>query len=324
MVLHAELALARQLVRQACAIAQVVANRDITPDTVIKKDKSPVTTADYAVQAYILHHLREKFPEDYFVAEEESLDLGDADQKELLQKISSALEEAGSPLSAEQIQSSLASGNYAGGGSKRYWTLDPIDGTKGFLRKEQYAIALALIEDGKVVLGVLGCPNLPTKAGEQGSVYFATKGQGAFSEGLLGEASTSISAQNISDPSQAIFCESVESGHSSHDHAAQIRERLQAKTEPVRMDSQCKYASVAMGTSSIYLRLPTRAGYEEKIWDHAAGVCVIEEAGGIVSDTLGEPLDFSLGRTLANNKGVIATAAGVHEAVVEAVKTVLA
>ena len=41
-----------------------------------------------------------------------------------------------------------------------YWTLDPVDGTKGFLRRGQYAVSLALIEDGKVVAGVLGCPNL--------------------------------------------------------------------------------------------------------------------------------------------------------------------
>jgi len=40
------------------------------------------------------------------------------------------------------------------------WTLDPIDGTKGFLRREQYAIALAFIRDGRVELGVLGCPEL--------------------------------------------------------------------------------------------------------------------------------------------------------------------
>ena len=42
-----------------------------------------------------------------------------------------------------------------------FWTLDPIDGTKGFLRGDQYAVALALIKEGKPVLGVLGCPNLP-------------------------------------------------------------------------------------------------------------------------------------------------------------------
>ena len=66
---------------------------------------------------------------------------------------------------------------HADGG--RYWTLDPIDGTKGFLRGEQYAVALALIEGGEVVVGLLGCPNLPDAAGGRGLLFTAVRGEGA-------------------------------------------------------------------------------------------------------------------------------------------------
>ena len=63
------------------------------------------------------------------------------------------------------------------------WTLDPIDGTKGFLRGGQYAVCLALIVDGRVVLGVIGCPNLPVKSAEpdgpRGCIFVAVKDQGA-------------------------------------------------------------------------------------------------------------------------------------------------
>jgi 3'(2'), 5'-bisphosphate nucleotidase len=63
------------------------------------------------------------------------------------------------------------------------WTLDPIDGTKGFLRGEQYAVCLALIVDAKVQLGVMGCPNLPVDAskpdGPRGCLFVAVRGQGA-------------------------------------------------------------------------------------------------------------------------------------------------
>jgi 3'(2'), 5'-bisphosphate nucleotidase len=65
------------------------------------------------------------------------------------------------------------------------WTLDPIDGTKGFLRGGQYAVCLALIVDAQVQLGVIGCPNLPydpTKpSGEvdHGCIFVAVRGQGA-------------------------------------------------------------------------------------------------------------------------------------------------
>lgn len=63
------------------------------------------------------------------------------------------------------------------------WTLDPIDGTKGFLRGGQYAVCLALVVDSVVQLGVMGCPNLPISSsdpdGQKGCLFVAVKGQGA-------------------------------------------------------------------------------------------------------------------------------------------------
>ena len=127
----------------------------------------------------------------------------------------------------------------------------------------------------------------------------------------------------MSDPAAAVFCESVESGHSAHDDSAEVARRLGVTAPPCRIDSQCKYAAVARGDASIYLRLPTRADYEEKIWDHAAGWAVITEAGGAVTDVRGEPLNFSIGRTLRNNKGVVATNGRIHDEVIAAVRAVL-
>lgn len=90
------------------------------------------------------------------------------------------------------------------------------------------------------------------------------------------------------------------------------------------MDSQAKYASIARADGDIYLRLPVGDGsYTEKIWDHAAGSLLVEEAGGIVSDAKGRPLDFSIGRTLQNNKGVVAAHKNVHGKVIEAVRKAL-
>ncbi|MFG0252299.1 MAG: inositol monophosphatase family protein, partial [Phycisphaerales bacterium JB038] len=114
-----------------------------------------------------------------------------------------------------------------------------------------------------------------------------------------------------------------ESGHSSHSDSAKIAEMLGVQAEPFRIDSQCKYAAVSRADASIYLRLPTRKGYEEKIWDHAAGSLVITEAGGRVSDVRGNPLDFGQGKTLKANAGVVATSAAIHDQVVAAVKAVL-
>ena len=62
------------------------------------------------------------------------------------------------------------------------WTIDPIDGTKGFLRGEQYAVCVSLIADAQVKVGVIGCPNLPIDPAhpEQGTgvIFKAVRGQG--------------------------------------------------------------------------------------------------------------------------------------------------
>jgi 3'(2'), 5'-bisphosphate nucleotidase len=92
--------------------------------------------------------------------------------------------------------------------------------------------------------------------------------------------------------------------------------------EPLRMDSQAKYAVVARGDASLYLRLPN-GDYRENVWDHAAGSLVASEAGGRVSDADGLPLDFTTGRKLTRNRGIVACAGPIHDAVLEAVRSAL-
>ncbi|EEY22069.1 3',5'-bisphosphate nucleotidase [Verticillium alfalfae VaMs.102] len=104
---------------------------------------------------------------------------------------------------------------------------------------------------------------------------------------------------------------------------AQIAQRLGITRPRVRMDSQSKYGSIARGAGDIYLRLPVSASYQEKIWDHAAGDLIVREAGGHVTDIAGQRLDFSVGRTLAKNKGVVAAPAAVHAEVLKVVQEVL-
>jgi 3'(2'), 5'-bisphosphate nucleotidase len=127
----------------------------------------------------------------------------------------------------------------------------------------------------------------------------------------------------VSDAADAVFCESVESDHSAHGDSSKVAGILGVRAAALRIDSQCKYAAVARGDASIYLRLPTRADYQEKIWDHAAGALLVHEAGGRVTDLHGRKLDFSLGRTLENNKGAVATNGSIHDRVIEAVQEAL-
>jgi 3'(2'), 5'-bisphosphate nucleotidase len=203
----------------------------------------------------------------------------------------------------------------------RFWTLDPIDGTKGFLRGEQYAIALALVEGGEVVLGALGCPNLGYEE-ETGALFTAVRGAASRVTSLWSASAPrrEVRVSRSGSLAEARFCESVESGHSNQDESAEIARLLGITREPYRIDSQCKYAVVGRGEASIYLRLPTRADYREKIWDHAAGKLVVECAGGRVSDIDGRALDFTRGRTLEANRGVVATSGAIHDAVLDAVR----
>ena len=319
-----ELSVAIAAVRKAGQICRAV-QQQITPETLEKKDSSPVTVADFAAQAVVCKYLGDAFPNDRVVGEENADELR-GDSSAMLGPIRKYIADADIEGSFDEICDWIDRGG-DDGASDRFWTLDPIDGTKGFLRKQQYAISLALIIDGEIVLGLLGCPNLPSEgvdqtSGNDGSLLYAIKGNGAFQTALFDDAASvvTVNASREDDFANARMVESVESGHSKHDAAADVKSALGIAAEPVRLDSQAKYAIVSRGDAEAYLRLPTRADYQEKIWDHAGGVIVVEEAGGTVTDCRGEKLDFSLGRTLANNKGVIASAGVDHEKVVAAVR----
>jgi 3'(2'), 5'-bisphosphate nucleotidase len=121
-----------------------------------------------------------------------------------------------------------------------------------------------------------------------------------------------VAVSQQKSPSLIRFCESVEAAHSSHGDAARISEHLGIEAPPARLDSQAKYGVVARGEAEAYLRLPRDEHYREKIWDHAAGLLVVTEAGGVVTDISGQELDFSLGHRLENNRGVVAASADLH------------
>jgi 3'(2'), 5'-bisphosphate nucleotidase len=114
----------------------------------------------------------------------------------------------------------------------------------------------------------------------------------------------------------------VEKAHGDLDAHRRIEEHLGMKGAAVRMDSQAKYGVLAQGDAEIYLRMPTRPGYREWIWDQAAGSLVIEEAGGRVSDAFGEPLDFTTGRRLQRNRGIVATNGALHPRLIDAIQRV--
>ncbi|KAK6797562.1 hypothetical protein RDI58_005264 [Solanum bulbocastanum] len=363
-----EVEIAVRAVHMACLLCQRVQENLLSESSEhvhSKEDDSPVTIADWSVQAIVSWVLSEAYGSNVSIVAEEDVEaLSKASAAGLLEAVVRTVNEclADAPrfglkgpdtdLDAKAVLEAINRCSLAGDRGSKFWVLDPVDGTLGFVRGDQYAIALALIEDGEPVLGVLGCPNYPIKKEwlsyqngyrrilsrltsstseslDRGSVLYARKGGGrAWMQPLLrGEnkfvwpnSAREIRVSSIDNPALATFCEPVEKANSSHSFTAGLAHSVGLRNQPLRVYSMVKYAAIARGDAEIYMKF-ARAGYKEKIWDHAAGVLIIEEAGGVVTDAGGQPLDFSKGEYLEGlDRGIIACAgAKLHETIIGAV-----
>jgi 3'(2'), 5'-bisphosphate nucleotidase len=317
------------IVRQASRLVKLVQAEMISP-ALTKDDRSPVTVADFASQALVGKALAENFPDDPLVGEEDSTDLRSPAGQLTLEQITHFVSKFTPDATPDKVCEWIDRG--AEQPAARFWTLDPIDGTKGFLRGDQYAVALALIVDGLVQVGVLGCPNLTkgyqSEVGGAGTLAVAVRGEGAWVTSLESESDTLRQAfvSNTADPAQARLLRSFESGHTNINQIDYLSEELGVEVEPVRMDSQAKYVLMAVGKGELYLRLlsPKQPDYREKIWDQAAGSLIVEEAGGQVSDLYGKALDFNAGRTLLNNRGILASNSHLHVKALQALRAIKA
>lgn len=300
-----------EAVLKAAELCQQVQSEMVSTDAIQKSDRSPVTVADFGSQALICKAIGEAFPADIIVAEEDAESL--RQNSTLLDRVTDYVKRF---VKGKVLNRNVSEWINRGSGeiSKSFWTLDPIDGTKGFLRNDQYAIALAWIVDGEVALGILGCPNLPHRLddpdSQRGCLFVAVRGEGTTiytTKGkFLGEARVSENASRLA--------ESFESTHGDSDTHTKIANKLGLNKPPLQIDSQAKYGIVARGEASLYIRLPNPAypDYRECIWDHAAGLIVVEEAGGKVTDANGKPLSFLSGRRMTENRGVVATNGTLH------------
>lgn len=320
---------ALQVVRQASQLVKLVQAEMVSP-AITKDDRSPVTVADFASQALVGRVLTETFPEDTLVGEEDSSTLRQPSGQATLKQVTHFVSKVSPGATPERVCEWIDRGS--GEPSTRFWTLDPIDGTKGFLRGDQYAVALALIAEGQVQIGVLGCPNLGVGYQEgvsgAGTLAVAVRGEGSWVASLDGDM-TNLQQSSVSkrdDPAKARLLRSFESGHTNINQIDYFSEELGVEVDPVRMDSQAKYVLLAVGKGDLYLRLlsPKQPNYREKIWDQAAGSLIVEEAGGRVSDLSGKALDFNAGRTLQNNRGILASNSYLHAEALQALRAIQA
>jgi 3'(2'), 5'-bisphosphate nucleotidase len=310
-----DLETATAIVQMAATLARDI-RRSFGDQVLSKADRSPVTVADFAVQAFVASRLAETRPGDPLVAEEDAAALRTAEGSAMLGGVTAALANVLPGTSADDVLRAIDRGG--GETGDRFWTLDPIDGTQGFIRGDQYVVALALIVNSRVEVGVLGCPELALGGHtRRGIIAAARRGHGAFRLWLDGTERRRLAVRPTEDARELGVLRSLEDGHVDLPAFTAVVESLGITAPPIRMDSQAKHAVLAAGEGDLLLRL-TAPGYHEKIWDQAVGSLLIEEAGGRVTDAIGQPLDFSAGRTLARNRGVIASNGRVHAAVIDA------
>ena len=315
--------------------AHAAGDRDRVAAT-LKDDRSPVTVADLAVQVAITAALRHGNAPlaDRIVGEEGGEPLrgpgGEAMMNEVIDLVSRAFAgtelEAAIPGNPVDVLECLEAGGLdpESEGRDAFWCLDPIDGTKGFLRGGQFAIALGYVENGRPTLGFLGCPHLPLGVADDygvadatGSVYMGMF-EGAKGRAFAGPATatgmedlTPIKVSAEPPGGRVRVCLSYEKAHGDQDRTTAALKETGVQSAPIRIDSQCKYAMVASGRADLYLRL-ARAGYHEKSWDHAAGVAVVRAAGGIAEDMASNELVFT-GRMLDTTGGICVRSPGVNK-----------
>lgn len=323
-----EVQFAMESVRAGARLAREV-EREMVEPALTKDDRSPVTVADFAVQGLIGCLLEKAFPATPLVAEEDSAQLREPAEEATCRRVAEYVARRISGAAPETVCAWIDRGNAEP--CERFWTLDPIDGTKGFLRGDQFAVGMALIENGDVTIGAIGCPNLSEAhrpdTGGPGTLLIAARGQGAWWQPLEnGGELQPLRVSETADTAHMRILRSFETGHTNVGRIERMAAAAGVTAEPVRMDSQAKYAVLASGHAELLLRLLTakQPDYRERIWDQAAGALITAEAGGRITDLDGKRLDFSAGRTLANNRGICASNGRIHDVVLETLRDICA
>jgi 3'(2'), 5'-bisphosphate nucleotidase len=272
----------------------------------------------------VAHRLGETFPDDPLIAEEDADALRAPAGRAMLRLVLAAVQRAALDLDSSQLLETIDRGRGVPG--ERFWTLDPVDGTQGFVRGDQYVVALALIVRGCVEIGLIGCPELSLSDRAKdgiGVIVCAVRNRGAFCMSLAGQESAPLRVSSCRDPHVARVLRSFEADHIDLDAFNAVVRTLGLETPPILMDSQAKHAVIAAGRAELLIRIPTAKSFRDKIWDQAAASLIVEEAGGRVTDLHGARLDFQTGRLLTRNVGVVVSNGLLHTAALDACRGVM-
>ncbi|KAK4159727.1 hypothetical protein QBC43DRAFT_326708 [Cladorrhinum sp. PSN259] len=352
--LSQELSTAIDAARQAALISRTALSQAesvaSSANRLVKDDLSPVTIADFAIQALLTSRLGAAFPQYGFIGEESADDL--RENPALLERVLSILKLCTSSSEEEEWTASslcakidsCTSITELSPTSGRVWIFDPIDGTKSFIKNQQYAINIALVENSRQVLSVVACPLLDMNASYpvtdadldptgRGSILFAVRNHGSYIIPLINNNDNHAPDQAAppprrlppADPStlKSVTCfNSLDSGidpiHSL------ISSKLSIPFPGCDLLGWVpRWAALAMGLGNTTIWVYKSRDRAAKIWDHAGAMLLYEEVGGKITDVHGKEIDLSCGRKLKNNFGFVAAPREAHDLVLKAVQDTL-
>ena len=230
----------------------------------MKLGNEPVTIADKRASELIVAGLRAQFPNDPIISEE-----------------------------LPSTEATLA--------SPRLWLVDPIDGTKDFIRgSEGFSVMIGLARAGRPVLGVVHQP----AAGPTGRTFFATPDGGAHV--AIGDAVQPLGVSEVASAGEIRLVASA--SHRSAD-LDRVKQTLGIDNELNIGSIGVKLCLIAMGVRDLYVNPATKT----KVWDTCGPEAILKRAGGRLSDLFGEPVDYG---ELRQPRGLVASNGHVHDEVI--------
>ncbi|KAH0718019.1 hypothetical protein KY285_014050 [Solanum tuberosum] len=352
---YSELEAAVDVVERACRLCVDVKKSLFSSDGRIleKNDQTPVTIADFGVQALVSLEMNKLFPSIPLVAEEDSAFLR---SNNLVGSVVDVVKEKAT-LGDEVTEDNILKAIDRGGKDAyvfapepaTYWILDPIDGTRGFVKGSEalYVVGLALVVEGKIVLGVMGCPNWhedcsdnsiigvqKNQSSRSGIIMVSHVGCGTWTKRLsdiLSNESPHTWTRCSVDSCQMVQGARVTIPESQTWKSLPLSGLFDAKTDSENIregnilllsaccGSLCKYLMVASGRASVYIQ-GKKATSIIKVWDHAVGIICVHEAGGKVTDWEGSSLDFAADQTerrlIFPSGGVLVTNGSLHSKII--------
>jgi 3'(2'), 5'-bisphosphate nucleotidase len=291
-----ELSLAVNLIKKASEITEWFKERGA--ETFIKRDHSPVTLADFSVQVFVLSQLKEFYPEDQVIAEENESDL-------ITKKSENSIKECFKELDIGEITDIKSILSYRGQSSERQWAVDPIDGTKGFMEGLTYAIGISLLDDSKSKMCAI---SVPTYNEKDQAIFVAETGQGAkVSYNNNNFELIHVSRQN--DIKNARLCQSL---HYDLPWVTQFADKIGIQHR-IQIDSMAKFCMVADGSYDLYIK--PLMGFHVATWDYSQGDLLVREAGGRVTDLDEEHLVFKNEKCKLRAPGIITSNGILHDEV---------